>query len=93
MELLTPINLAHWIRGDGSLQNKSLHLSVYAFTIEEVNLLIKVLEHKFGLHCYIHNLSSIGDIPRIYVWQISMDKLRFQVDSYNIPSMKYKIQK
>jgi type VI protein secretion system component VasA len=53
--------------GDGSLHNKGLHLSVYAFTTEEVNLLIKVLEHKFGLHCSIHNLSSIGDKPRIYV--------------------------
>jgi len=60
MELLIPTGLAYWIMGDGSMHNKGLHLSVYAFSSEELNLLIKVLEHKFGLYCSIHNLFSIG---------------------------------
>jgi len=93
MDLLTPIGLAHWIMGDGSRHNKGLHLSVYAFISDEVNLLIKVLEIKFGLKCSIHNLSSVGNKPRIYIWQNSMDVLRCHVNEYIIPSMRYKIEK
>lgn len=93
MDILTPIGLAHWIMGDGSRQNKGLHLSVYSFTTDEVNLLIKVLNNKFGVKCSIHNHSSVGNKPRIYIWQESMDLLRLQVNEYIIPSMKYKIGK
>jgi hypothetical protein len=53
--------------GDGSRHNLGLHLSVYAFTLDEVQLLINVLESKFGLKCSIHKLSSIGGKPRIYI--------------------------
>jgi len=53
--------------GDGSRQNKGLHLSVYAFTIEDVKLLINVLETKFDLKCSIHKHSTIGNKPRIYI--------------------------
>jgi hypothetical protein len=59
MDILTPIGLAHWIMGNGSRHNLGLHLSVYAFTWDEVQLLINVLESKFGLKCSIHKLSSI----------------------------------
>ena len=69
MDILTPIGLANWIMGDGSRHNLGLHLSVYAFTSDEVQLLIHVLESKFGLKCSIHKLSSIGGKPRIYIWQ------------------------
>lgn len=93
MELLTPIGLAHWIMGDGSRQNRGLHLSVYAFTLNEVQLLINVLKTKFGIKCSIHKLSSIGGKPRIYIWEESMIQLRSLVDDYIIPSMKYKIYK
>jgi hypothetical protein len=50
--------------GDGSRQNKGIHLSVYAFTPEDVELLINVLETKFDFKCSIHKL---GKMPRIYV--------------------------
>jgi hypothetical protein len=44
---------------DGSLQNKGLHLNVYAFSLEEVELLRNTLESlflpKFSLKCTIHN--------------------------------------
>ncbi len=92
-ELLTPLVLAHWIMGDGSRQNKGLHLSVYAFTIEDVKLLINVLETKFDLKCSIHKHSTIGNKPRIYIWEKSRTKLRILVSPYIIPSMQYKIQK
>jgi hypothetical protein len=68
-ELLTPEGLAHWIMGDGSRQNLGLHLNVYAFTWDEVRLLISVLENKFNLKCSCHVHSSIGEKWRIYVWE------------------------
>jgi hypothetical protein len=44
---------------DGYLQNKGLHLSVYAFSYDEVKLLKNTLENLFGpndiLKCSIHN--------------------------------------
>ena len=91
-ELLTPIGLAHWIMGDGSRHNLGLHLSVYAFSNEEVEILIDVLKTKFNLKCSIHKLSSIGGKPRIYIWEESIIELRLLVSPYIIPSMLYKIQ-
>jgi len=91
MEILTPVDLAHWIMGDGSKQNLGLHLSVYAFTKEDVNLLIEVLELKFGLKCSIHNLSSISNKPRIYIWKESIPLLKDIASRYIISDMKYKI--
>lgn len=88
-DLLTPLALALWIMGDGSRQNKGMHLSVYAFTSEDVELLINVLETKFDFKCSIHKL---GKKPRIYVWEESMDKVRQHVSPYIIPSMRYKIE-
>ena len=46
----------------GSLQNKGLHLSVYGFTLEDVNLLKTTLENLFApeflIKCTIHNHKS-----------------------------------
>ena len=46
---LTPLGLAHLIQGDGYWVDNTIYLCTYKFTYEEVNLLIKVLENKFGL--------------------------------------------
>lgn len=63
-QLLTPRGLAYWIMDDGSalqrsLQIKGLHLSVYGFTLEDVNLLISTLNNLFApeflIKCTIHN--------------------------------------
>ena len=45
---------------DGSIQNKGLHLNVYAFTLDEVNNLKFTLENLFIssdeiIKCSIHN--------------------------------------
>ena len=92
-ELLTSEGLAHWIMGDGSRQNKGLHLSMYAFTWDEVKLLISVLENKFGFKCSCHIHSSIGEKWRIYIWEESMEKLIKLVAPYMINFMLYKIQR
>jgi hypothetical protein len=65
--------------GDGSRQNDGLHLSVYAFSINDVNLLIKVLTDKYHVHCTIHQTKN-G--PRIYINKLSMNLLRPIISPY-----------
>jgi hypothetical protein len=74
--------------GDGSKQNEGIHLSVYAFSTSDVELLIKALDERYNLECSIHNTDK-G--PRIYVNKNSMKILRPLVSNYILPSMKYKI--
>lgn len=88
MELLTPAGLAYWIMGDGSKQNNGITLSVYGFTLAEVNLLVNALTQKFGLTCTIHNHEK-G--PRIYIDAASTLIVRELVRPYMVPSMMYKL--
>ena len=87
-EMLTPLALAHWIMGDGSKQNEGIHLSVYAFSTSDVELLITALNERYNLECSIH-LTDRGS--RIYINKKSMEILRPLVSDHIVPSMKYKI--
>jgi len=91
-QLLTPIGLAYWIMDDGSLQNKGLHLSVYAFSYDEVILLKSTLENLFGpnviIKCSIHNHKKGY---RIYIWEDSMIIIRKYISQYMHKNMLYKI--
>jgi len=49
---LTPIALAHWIMCDGcKMIRGGLFLATYSFTLREVDLLVSILQSKFGLEC------------------------------------------
>lgn len=56
-ELLTPIGLAYWICDDGLWDKhcRRVVLCTDSFTLKEVNLLIKVLNDKFDLKCFLYN--------------------------------------
>lgn len=90
--LLTPRGLAYWIMDDGSLQNKGLHLSVYAFTHDEVLLLKSALEEMFlpehSIKCSIHNHKKGY---RLYIWEESMIKIKPYILPYMHKDMLYKI--
>lgn len=77
---------------DGSLQNKGLHLSVYAFTYEEVLLLKKTLENMFSpnvfIKCTIHNHKKGY---RLDIWEGSMLIIRDHLTKYMHKDMLYKI--
>lgn len=66
-QLLTPRGLAFWIMDDGSRQRTGLHLSVYAFSNEDVDKLMFTLQDKFGLRCSIHY--NRDKKPRIYIFK------------------------
>jgi hypothetical protein len=64
-ELLTSLSLAYWICDDGGFDSKSrwVKLSTQGFSLDDVNLLVKVLNDKFHLDCVVHkdgNYSIIG---------------------------------
>ena len=88
-DLLTPKGLAFWIMDDGSLQGSGLHISVYAFTNEDVDKLMYTLQHKFNLKCSIHY--NRDNKPRIYIFKESIGTLITLVKPYFIDKMLYKL--
>jgi hypothetical protein len=89
-ELLTPVSLAYWAMDDGGKHNKNnFVLCTNAFTLEEVQLLIKVLKENFDLNCSIHRPNK--DQYRIYILKDSMEKFRALVTPHFHESMMYKL--
>lgn len=56
----TALSLAYLIRDDSGWvsTSKSLRISVNAFTLKEVELLVNILKEKFGLDCTIQKRSK-----------------------------------
>ena len=86
-ELLTPISIAYWIMDDGGRCGNGFHFATNAFSTEEVNLLAKVIQDKFGLKCSVHSRN------RIYIGASSTEQLANIVRPYVHSSMAYKIEK
>jgi hypothetical protein len=74
--------------GDGSKQNEGLHLSLYAFSQSNVDILTEALKNRYGLHCTIH-ATERG--PRIYKNKNSVNNLRPIILAPIVPSMQYKL--
>jgi hypothetical protein len=90
-KLLTPRGLAYWIMDDGSLQNKGLHLNTYGFNHEDILSLKSTLENIFpenSLKCSIHKHKK-GE--RIYIWEESMELIRYNISQFMHEDMLYKI--
>lgn len=88
-ELLTPRGLAFWLMDDGSKHGSGMHISVYGFTITNVDKIMFTLQDKFNLKCSIHY--NRDKKPRIYIFKESMDILITLVKPYFIKEMVYKL--
>ena len=88
-ELLTPRGLTFLIMDHVSRQGDGLHMSVYAFSNEDVYKLMFTLQDKFNLKCSIRY--NRDNKPRIYIFKESMDKLRTLIRPYFIKEMFYKL--
>ena len=88
-QILTPKGLAFWIMDDGSKHGNGLHISVYAFSTEDVDKLMFTLQDKFKFKCSIHYNKDYK--PRIYIFKESIDSLRVLTNSFFIKEMLYKL--
>jgi len=70
-ELLTPLGLCYWICDDGSFckRDRAIILSTQGFSLQEVELLVKVLTDKFNLKC------SVNKNGKAFVIRISTKSL------------------
>jgi hypothetical protein len=97
-KLLTPIALAHWIMGDGGFDGHGrgagrVTLFTNNFTLEEVELLQKLLLDKFGLESALFKVAN-KDSKRGYAIRIpsrSLSTLQSIVAPHIYPGMFYKI--
>nr|QWC53727.1 LAGLIDADG homing endonuclease [Rhizoctonia solani] len=87
-DLLTPSGLCYWICDDGYWDDNATFLCTNAFSLEEVNLLVKVLADKFNLKCSILRQKN-GYVIRISSY--SMPHLHTLVGSIIPPMMQYKV--
>jgi len=90
-KLLSPRGLAYWYMDDGSMkskQSKGLILNTQGFDRQELKILIKVLEEKFGLDVRERRQS---DGYQIYISGNSFERFLALVDDWVIPSTRYKI--
>lgn len=74
---------------DGNRQESGVHISVYAFTNEDVDKLMFTLQDKFNLKCSIHY--NRDNKPRIYIFKESVHNLITLVRPYFIKEMLYKL--
>lgn len=89
-QFLSPIALAHFICGDGSISGYGVTLHVNSFTHEHCTALSGMLERKFGLACSVHS-AGIENQFRIYIKAQSMSLLRSLVLPHMPHSMHYKL--
>lgn len=87
-ELLTPLSLCYWYCDDGYKTENGLYLCTESFTLEENELLIKVLKDKFELDCSIHKHSN-GH--RLYILAKSKEKFISLIKPYILTIFEYKI--
>lgn len=102
-KLLTPLGLAVWFMDDGTScyvtitdrmvnRNSTVMLCTDAFTKRDVELLINVLEKKFGIKANLNHPKSRKGY-RIYIGTKYAQKFFDVVEPYIIDSMRYKIKR
>lgn len=57
---LTPIGLAFWLMDDGGWTINGIHLNINFFSRSDVEILIDILNRKYGLKCSIHSRNRIN---------------------------------
>ena len=82
---MTSRGLAFSIMDDGSRHGKGLHISVYAFSTQDVYKLMFTLQDKFNIKCSIHY--NKDHKPRIYILKVYMDIFKSLISPYFIKDM------
>lgn len=91
-DLLTPIGLAYWVRGDGVfIADKTVVLCTESFSKDQIKLLINALSIKFGIRAGIQKrVSSSASIGwRIRISEKSLEKFITLIFPNIIPDFHY----
>ncbi|NCO25096.1 hypothetical protein GW901_01030 [Candidatus Parcubacteria bacterium] len=88
-QYLDSLGMAVWVMDDGSLNQNKIDISTYSFIELEINLLLRVLDKKFGLNGNYYRDRDKG--YRMYFNVKETEKLVEIIKPYIIDSMKYKI--
>ncbi len=86
--LLTPISFAVWIMDDGCYDEGTIILNTQSFSLRENKILQKIFKKKFNL---ILKINKDRDKWRLRFLRYDFPKLRNLINSYIIPSIRYKI--
>jgi len=86
--LLTPITLAVWVMDDGCYDKGTVILNTQNFSLRENKILQKIFKRKFNL---ILKINKDRDGWRLRLNRHDFPRLRDLINSYIIPSMRYKI--
>ena len=92
-QLLTPISLAVWFMGDGSIKSKECNgriINTHGFTKHEVENLCRILNEKFTLKTSIRRQK---DGLQIYISAKSARVLSNLITPYMLPYFYYKLPK
>jgi len=87
-DLLMPLGLVYWICDDGYWHGNGTILCTNSYTLEEVNILVKVLTEKFNLKCSIFKQNA--DFL-IRISSESVPELQNLLSSHMPSMMKHKI--
>lgn len=88
---LTAVGLAYWIMGYGTWVGSGVILQTDNFTLKEVNLLIDVLNSKFGLNSSVNVANKSKGQYSIYIPKRDLDLLRKLVTPHILPTFLYKL--
>lgn len=88
-DLLTPVALAHLVKGDGVAKEYGLIICTDSYTISDIIRLMNVLIIKYRLDCRLRYHTPTQ--PRIYIRERSMPTLRGIVKPFIVESMSYKL--
>lgn len=90
-KMITPQSLAIWFMDDGSIKSKThkaLVIHTHGYSKNDLLLITKVLQEKFGLRI---GLQKQYDKWRLYIFSESVDNFKKIIFPYILPSMQYKL--
>lgn len=90
-DLLSPISLAYWIMDDGSFTGNGIKLYTDAFSLIELDLLIKALDKNFKIKATINIHNSAKGQYNLYISKSQLPLVRSLVKEYIHPEMMYKL--
>ncbi len=88
---LTAVGLAYWLMGDATWVGSGVRIQTDNFTLKEVNLLIDVINSKFGLNSSINVANKSKGQYSIYIPKKDLDLLRTLVTPHFLPTFLYKL--